>query len=300
MYYGLDIGGTKIETALFDRQFNKLVDWRIPTPSHDYPSFLSAIVEVVEEADRRSQERGGINIALPGFFDAQGRALVSNIPCLRTQKLVSDLEHELQRSVRVFNDVNAFVVSESTAGASANYRNVVGIVLGTGVGGGLCINGALYQSRQHVACEFGHLPVPQTLLDRHGLAPRHCGCGLVGCFNEYISGSGLGWLSEQSGLGYADSRMLVEKMRQGDVSAQDVFAIYIDVLGAFGAQLTLTLDPDIVVLGGGLSAVQEIYQMLPDAIARHLMQGIEPPPVVPPKFGDASGARGAVILGHPH
>lgn len=298
MIVGMDIGGTKIELAEFDNKMNLVSTQRVKTPTDDYRAFMRVIASLVPRADTEAGTARSLGICLPGVFDAEGRASAACIPCLNGQRVKQDLEDLFARPLAVENDVSAFVYSEANGGAGGGYAQVLGVVLGTGVGGGLCKNGEIYRSRQRAAFEFGHLPMPSSVMSRYQFAVRDCGCGARGCFNEYLSGRGLAWIGQQFGLAGISAEELVARADEGEALAVTAFDAFIDCLGAFLAQLTLLYDPDVVVLGGGLSKVQAIYECCPDAVKRHLMAGITPPPVVPPVFGDASGVRGAAMLGH--
>ncbi len=297
MNLGVDVGGTKIELACFLDDFSLLETTRQPTPVDSYHDFLSTILRMVEAVDDRAGTRGSLGIGLPCTFDSEGRAHASGISCLSGQRVKLDLAEALDRPIAFENDVNSFTLSEANGGAGDGYRNVLGLVLGTGVGGGLCINRELYQSRQGVACEYGHLPIPSKLKTRHELPDRICGCGLEDCYNIYVSGSGLRWIAQHQGNSEVDPEHLISRAASGEREATQVFDVFIDLCGAFIAQLTLMYDPDVIVLGGGMSKSSLIYERLPDAITPHLLTGVTAPPVVAPKYGDASGVRGVAQLG---
>lgn len=298
MIYGVDIGGTKIELAIFDAQYRQQTAWREATPKHDYQEFLQRIVNMVGEADQKTGVPGSIGIGLPCVFDDQGYALAAGIPCINGRPVLSDISEALSRPVSFQNDVKAFVFSEANGGAAEGHRHVLGVVLGTGVGGGLCVGGKIHQSRQNVACEYGHVPLSAKLQNRYNLPLWPCGCGLKGCFNEYISGPGLQRMCGHFGGHYKNAQDLMVGVRAGDTKANEIFNAYIDCLGAFVSMLTLMYDPDMIVLGGGLSNIDEIYQRLPDAAAEYQISGVIPPPVVPPMYGDSSGVRGVAMLGY--
>lgn len=297
MMYGLDIGGTKMELAIFDDQLNLETSWRVPTPKQDYQEFLGAIKAMVDEADRKTGQQGSVGIGLPGFVDSRGCGVVANIACINGKPLAEDVSQQLSRPVGFANDAKAFVLSEANGGGADGAKHALGVVLGTGVAGGLCINGELYQGKQNIAGEFGHIPLSVTLQQRYNLPMRQCGCGEQGCMEQYLAGPGLLWMVSHFGGDYASVPELMEGVRAKEAKAVEIFGAYIDCLGSFIARLTLVFDPDVIVLGGGLSNVPEIYQQLPTAIPDYLFAGVLPPPVVAPKFGDSSGVRGAALLG---
>jgi N-acetylglucosamine kinase len=298
MILGVDVGGTKIELTGFDESFSPLHSIRVDTPTEDYAEFLDAIEVIVASEVNGSSEPYALGIGLPCTFDEVGHALSANIPAITGRAVRYDLRKRLGDGVVFENDVNAFAFSEAHGGAGQGSRIVLGVVLGTGVGGGICIDGSLYQTRQGLACEYGHLPIPGTLKTRHRLPDRKCGCGAFDCYNIYVSGPGLEWLGEFCGLSAYGPRQLLEATKLGDKRAQIAFDIYLDLLGSLMSQLTLIYDPDIIVLGGGMSKVPELYGLLPKAIEPHLIAGSSAPTVVAPVFGDSSGTRGMALLGY--
>lgn len=294
--YGLDIGGTKMEMGIFSADFERLESWRLPTPTDNYADFLETIQILVAKADHYSQQRGNLGIGVPGIIDKQGRMKSANIPCATGKPIVADLRQLLQRDIALDKDCRLFSLSESFAGAGQGMQRVFGAIIGTGAGGALCINQQLYQSANNIAGEYGHLPVSGALLNQYDLPVRPCGCGLNGCCECYIAGPGLGWLYRHFGGPAEDAEVLVNDLRCGDAIARKAFDCYIDFLGASFASLVLLYDPEVIVVGGGLSKVDEIMSSLPDATARHLFEGVQVPAIQRAVFGDASGVRGAAIL----
>lgn len=298
MILGVDVGGTKIELTRFDESFSPLHSSRVDTPTEDYVEFLNVIEAMIASEVNGCSEPYSLGIGLPCTFDQDGHALSASIPAITGRTVRYDLSQRLGGGVVFENDVNAFVLSEAQGGAGKGSRIVLGVVLGTGVGGGICIDGCLYQTRQGLACEYGHLPIPSTLKTRHRLPERKCGCGAFDCYNIYVSGPGLEWLGKFCGLSSCGPRQLLEATKSGDKRAQTAFDIYLDLLGSLMSHLTLIYDPDIIVLGGGMSKVTELYELLPKVIARHLIAGSVAPPVFAPVFGDSSGTRGMALLGY--
>lgn len=296
MIYGVDIGGTKIEFACFDGALNKLDSERVPTPADDYRAFIDTLAGLVEAADRRHNCRGSVGIGMPGLIDAQGRSLSANVACATGKQVAESLAMRLERPVSIENDCRLFALSESRGGAGEGVRHVYGAVLGTGAAGGLVIDGSLYRSRQGIAGEYGHHPLPASLRQKHRLPVLRCGCGLSGCLETYIAGPGLAALHAHLSGEELTVPALVQRWREGEELALATKAVHLDLLGAAFANLVMAYDPDLFVLGGGLSQVEELYCDLPGAIENHLFPGFTSPPVVPPKFGDASGARGAALL----
>ena len=297
MVYGLDIGGTKLEIALFTEQFQLIDRWRVPTPVDNYPLFLQTVQQQVQRADELVGCRAPVGIALPGVVQPQGLVISSNVACLNQQRVEADLLALLQRPVAIGNDCRLFVLSEAMLGAGRHYRRVFGAILGTGAGGGLCVDGELQQGQQQIAGEFGHQCIAGRVLAQYQLPLYRCGCGLAGCAETYISGTGLARLYQHFSQQPQSTYQLFHALRQGDAVARHTFDCYLDALGASFANQVLAYDPDVIVLGGGLSEVAELVAALPEAIARHLFGGAKVPPVKMAEFGAASGERGAAILG---
>lgn len=304
-YYGLDIGGTKIELVACDATLAVLHRRRIPTPGHDYPAFLQAIAELVHGAeDELGQRCHALGIGLPGIVErGSGRQLSANVPALSGQRVGHDLQQRLQRPLQLGNDLQCFALSEAHGGAGEGYPSMFGAILGTGAGGGYCVHGRLITGGNGIAGEWGHWTVPATLLQAHALPLLDCGCGLRGCIERYVSGSGLAGLHRHVGGDAGDAATVIALAEQGDALALRALAIHRDLLGHTLAALVMALDPHVIVLGGGLSRYVPLYQTLPAAVAAHLFKGVVVPPILPPAFGDAGGARGAALLArqhHPH
>ena len=297
MVYGVDIGGTKIDMAVFTDHFQLLERWRVATPTDDYPLFLATISQLIAQADQYLGQRAPLGIALPGVVTPQGMLISSNVNCLNQRSVAAELTTILQRPVALGNDCRLFVLSEATLGAGRGYHRVFGVVLGTGAGGGLCINGEIYQGKQQLAGEFGHQSIAGRVLLQHQLPLYPCGCGLFGCAETYISGTGLARLYRHFSQQERTTYDWLDAFRRGEQAAKQTFDCYMDALGACLASQILAYDPDVIVLGGGLSEIEEILLQLPTAIARHLFAGAKVPPLHQAEFGVASGPRGAAILG---
>mgnify|MGYP000020586013 FL=1 len=296
-YYGLDIGGTKMEIGLFDEAYSLIESWRVPTPTDCYQTFLACIKALISDADKRCTTPGKIGIGMPGIIDAQGLVKSANVPCATGHPIKADLTHMLKRDIAIANDCQLFALSECHGGAGDAKPVVYGAIIGTGAGGGLCINGKLLQSKNNVAGEYGHLPVSAALTRKYNLPIRHCGCGLTGCAESYIAGPGLAWLYKHFGGLQQSTSLFVAQLRDNDAIAKQTFDCYIDLLGASIATLTLSYDPDVIVIGGGLSKIDEIIEALPQATQNHVFSGIKLPLITHARYGDSSGVRGAAILG---
>ena len=294
--YGLDIGGTKAEFAVFDNGLNRLHTRRIATPTGDYSRLLESIVELADVADNRFGRADFIGVGVPGIRDRDGRSFSVNVPCLNGRDVKTDLAGELKKTVVVINDGRAFALSEAHGGAGEGHDPMIGVILGTGAFGGYCIGGQLQGGRDGVAGEWGHLPIAATVLERHALPLLRCGCGALGCIECYVSGRGLSRIHRHVAGSPLSPRPLVDGMRAGEPSCKHAFDIWIDCVASCFAQLILHINPEIIVVGGGLSQIRELYGQLPEVLSKYLFEQIEPVRIVPAKFGDASGVRGAAIL----
>lgn len=297
LFYGLDIGGTKIEFAVFDAELQCLHTHRTATPTDDYECFLQTVCALVRDADQQFGAAGSVGVGLPGIVDREGTSFAVNVPCLSGQAVEKDLSATLKRPVGIINDGRALALSEAHGGAAHGHDCMIGVTLGTGVVGGYCIGGQLQAGRDGIAGEWGHIPIAATVRNRHGLPLYECLCGASGCAECYVSGPGLSRIHEHligSGLPAAD---IVAGMRRGETSCRKAFEIWIDCLASCFGSMVLQINPGIIVIGGGLSGIPELYERLPAALSGFLLAGTQPPAVVAAKHGDASGARGAAIAG---
>ena len=308
MFYGLDIGGTKIEIGMFSPELKLIDSWRIATPTDNYSEFLQAIIGLINDADERCNKpfnetvrsKGLVGIGMPGILDKNNLVKSANVPCCTGKNIIEDLNRALDCKVTLGNDCRLFALSESVNGAGQGFKFVYGAIIGTGAAGGFCIDGKLYNGSNGIAGEYGHLPVSALLIDKYNLPILDCGCGLKGCYEPYVSGPGLGWLYSHFGAKTTDTRDFVNKLNENDVIAKTTFSCYMDLLAASFASVVLSYDPDIIVLGGGVSNIAAVVEALPSSVNKHLYSGVECPPVVKAKYGDSSGVRGAAILRQQH
>jgi N-acetylglucosamine kinase len=300
LYLGLDIGGTKIELAACDASLAVVHRERIATPTADFDAFIAQIAVLVRRAEAQlGRAATAVGLGMPGIVDVvSGCQLSSNVPALNGRQVAPALEAALGRPVHMGNDCQCFALSEAQGGAADGLPSMFGAILGTGAGGGYCVGGRLVAGYNGLAGEWGHWPVPAELLQRHGLPLLDCPCGLRGCLERYVSGKGLAALHRlRDPASQADDAAAVHALAaQGDAAAGETLAIHLDLLAQGLASLVLALDPHAIVLGGGLSKLQRLYDELPAAMARHLFGGAHVPPILPPRFGDAGGARGAALL----
>lgn len=300
-YYGLDIGGTKMELVACDQTLEVRYRRRIGTPTLDYEAFLRAIDELVREADEELGHGAAVGLGLPGITDpTTGRQLSSNVPALNGRHVVRELQERLGRPAYAGNDCQCFALSEANGGAAQGYASMFGAILGTGAGGGYCLEGRLIVGNNGVAGEWGHWTVPATLLARYALPVLACPCGLEGCLERYVSGSGLSMLYRSLSNREADASEIAKHAEAGDALAKRALDIHLDLLGHGLARLVLAIDPHVIVLGGGLSNLEHLYTALPAAMSAHSFKCVRIPPILRPAFGDAGGARGAALLARQH
>ena len=298
MHYGLDIGGTKVEIAAFDKDFQRQDSQRVPTPQGDYQEFLNTLKQLIQQFDEKHGVTGSVGLGIPGVENQQtGRLQISNVPCIHDKTLRKDLEELIRRPVALENDARCFVYSEACGGSANEYACVFGIILGTGAGGSLCLDKKIHQGSSNIAGEWGHTPLPATLQQKYQLPITPCGCGFSGCYERYVAGPGIANLYTHFTGKALSTPEIIEKMRAGDAEAVKTFDCFIDIAGAALAGLNMILNPDAFVMGGGVSNISEIYDRLPPAIERHLFGNNKAPVVLAPAFGDSGGVRGAAILG---
>lgn len=300
-FHGIDIGGSKIELVAFDAQMGEVHRERIATPGHDFQEFVQAIAAIVRRADAVLGAAAPVGIGLPGVVDSlTGRQLSSNVPALNGRLVTPALEEALHRPVVIGNDCQCFALSEAQGGAADGLPTMFGAILGTGAGGGYCSRGRLHRGFNGVAGEWGHWAAPAHLLSLYKLPVIACPCGRAGCMERYISGPGMSMLHRHFGGDGAAPMVVAARANTGDAIAAKTLSAHLDLLAHAMSSLVLALDPHAIVLGGGLSQLPHLYKQLPEAIKRHLFAGAQVPPILPPRFGDAGGARGAALLVHQH
>ena len=294
MKIGIDLGGTKTEIAVFDAAGAELLRRREPTPSDDYAATLALIVKLVSDAERELGTTGTIGIGTPGALSpSTGLMRNSNSTCLNQQPFKIDLQRTLAREVRVANDANCFVLSEATDGAAAGAASVFGVIIGTGVGGGIVINGRLIDGPNAIAGEWGHNPLPWAEDDEHPGAP--CYCGKRGCIETFVSGPALArdYLQQQ---GIAASAKAIVARSTNEVAANQALVRYEGRLARALATVINVLDPEVIVLGGGLSNTERLYENIPRLWEKWVFSDSVRTRLVRNAHGDSSGVRGAAWL----
>ena len=292
MRIGIDLGGTKIEGLAIDRSGRERLRRRIPAPRGDYSQTLSAIAALVADIERDAGERGPIGVGIPGTISpATGVVKNANSTWLNGRPLADDLPRLLGRPVRFANDANCFALSEATDGAAAGASIVFGVILGTGTGGGVVVDGRVLTGVNAIAGEWGHNPLPAPRDDeRPGPA---CYCGRSGCIETFLSGAGLARDFGQAG---ADAADIATRAAAGEASAGVVMARYEDRLARALGSIINVLDPDVIVLGGGLSNIERLYANVPRLWTPYVFSDRVDTRLVRAKHGDSSGVRGAAWL----
>ncbi len=291
---GVDFGGTKIEAAALDAGGRVTARARTATPG-GYDPALEAVRALVAEVEAASRPCARIGVAAPGSVSPRtGVVRNANSVWLNGRPFLQDLEAALGRPVRLANDANCLALSEASDGAAAGLSVVFAAILGTGCGGGVAVDGRIIEGHNGVAGEWGHAPLPwPTAAETPGPA---CWCGRRGCLETYVSGSGLARDHAQATGVKLAGPDIVEAARRGEAGAVASLDRYIDRLARGLAMIVDVLDPDAIVLGGGLSNVPELYERLPGAIAPHVFSDVFETPVLKALHGDSSGVRGAAWL----
>jgi len=272
---GIDLGGTKIEGIAIDDGGHEIVRRRVPTPQGDYAGTVEAIVSLVGTIESSAGERGTVGVGIPGALSrVTGLVKNANSTCLIGKPLQRDLEAALSRAVRLANDANCFALSEATDGAGRGACVVFGVILGTGVGGGIVVDGRVIEGPNAIAGEWGHNPLPLPRADDLPFPP--CYCGRSGCIETYLCGPAL--------------------ERAGGAASDAALARYEDRLARALAGVINVLDPDIIVLGGGVSNIDRLYTSVPGLWRAHVFSDHVATRLERPVHGDSSGVRGAAWL----
>lgn len=295
---GVDLGGTKIETIALGTDGQVLDRRRVATPRDDYRATVRAVAALVTAVERDLGLAGRVGVGIPGTLSrATGLVKNANSTWLNGRPLDRDLSAALDRPVRLQNDANCFAVSEASDGAAAGAAVVFGVILGTGVGAGIVIDGRPIDGPNGIAGEWGHNPLPWPADDeRPGPA---CYCGLHGCIETFLSGPGFAaGYRRETGRDLAP-RELAAAAAAGDATAAGHLGSYVDRLARGLAHVINILDPDVIVLGGGMSNLEVLYQAVPARWGRYVFSDRVDTRLVPPRHGDSSGVRGAAWLWRP-
>jgi len=295
MRIGIDLGGSKIELIALDGAGRELLRRRGATPQGDYRATVSTIADLVAQAEAELGRRGRVGIGTPGAVSrATGRMKNCNSTCLNGQPLAADLQAALGREVRLANDANCFALSEAIDGAAADAAAVFGVILGTGCGAGLVVNRHILTGANAIAGEWGHNPLPWPR-DEERPGPA-CYCGKTGCIETWLSGPGLSRdLQAATGI-VSPAVAIAERAAAGDGDCEAALRRYEDRLARGLAQVINILDPEAIVLGGGLANIARLYDNVPRLWGQYIFSDAVATLLLPPKHGDSSGVRGAAWL----
>ncbi|MEO5366878.1 MAG: ROK family protein [Magnetococcus sp. WYHC-3] len=292
---GIDLGGTKMEAIALDLEGRELGRIRVPTPQGDYEGTLRELVALVTGLESRLGQHGTVGIGIPGaILPGSGVMKNGNSRHLVGKPLGADLERMLARPVRMGNDADCFCISEAVDGAAAGAKTVFGVILGTGCGGGWVVNGQPWQGPNAVAGEWGHVTLPWMTPEEF---PGHaCYCGHRGCVESWLSGTALArHFNETHGTDW-DARRIAAAAAQGEARAEAFMGRYETRLARALAGIINTLDPEVIVLGGGVSQVERLYTQVPTLWERWIFGNHATTRLVKNRHGDSSGVRGAAWL----
>lgn len=288
---GIDLGGTKMEIIALDGEGRELLRRRVATPRGDYAATVAAIVGLVESAEAELGQLGTVGIGIPGAESRiTGLIKNANSTWLIGQPLCRDVEAALHREVRIENDANCFALSEATDGAAAEAEVVFGVIIGTGVGGGIVVHGRSIVGANAIGGEWGHNPMPG---EHDGPA---CYCGRRGCIELYLSGPGMARDHRAHGGEDIEAATIAARATDGDAVCEATLLRYEQRLARALAQVINILDPDVIVLGGGLSNLDRLYDNVPRLWGEHVFSDHVTTRLLRNRFGDSSGVRGAARL----
>jgi fructokinase len=295
MRLGIDLGGTKIEAVALDERGVERVRRRIATPRHDYDATLSAVRDLVLAIEAELGATASVGIGMPGALSpATGLVKNANSVWLNGRPLAHDLQQRLGRPLRFANDANCFALSEAVDGAARGAHCVFGVIVGTGTGGGIVIHERVLTGPNAIAGEWGHNPLPWPQPEER--PGPECYCGLSGCIETFLSGPGLARDHGRVTGNALTPEEIVERAAAGDVAAEASLSRYEERMARALAHVINLLDPDVIVLGGGLSNVKRLYKAVPRLWGRWAFSDRVDTRLVPPVHGDSSGVRGAAWL----
>ena len=295
MKIGIDLGGTKIEGIAISETGEELMRKRIKTPKGDYNGTVKAIVGIVNSLESDTNQKGSVGIGIPGAMSPKsGLIKNANSTWLIGRRFDNDLEDALEREVRLANDANCLAVSEAVDGAGSDVKFVFAIIIGTGCGGGIAIDQKVHNGLNSIAGEWGHIPLGWMTKDEY---PGHtCYCGQRGCLETYISGTGFEKEYEkQTGI-LKTGNEIADLLKIGDSNAEKVMRIYENRLARAIAIAVNIIDPEILILGGGMSNISRIYKNVPTMVQEWTFGQEFSTPIKPAMHGDSSGVRGAAWL----
>ena len=295
MRIGIDMGGTKIEGIALADSGEELLRIRIMTPRHDYKATVEAIAGIVQRIESETDQKGTVGIAIPGAISPQtGLIKNANSTWIIGKQFDVDLKNAMSREIRLANDANCLAVSEAVDGAGAGSKVVFAIIIGTGCGGGIAIDQKVHGGLHSIAGEWGHISLGWMRKEEY--PGVDCYCGQRGCLETFISGTGFeNEYEKQTGV-HKSGHEIAELLELNDADAEKVMLIYEDRLARAIATAVNIMDPDVLVLGGGMSNIARIYKNVPALVPKWTFGGEFATPIRPAKYGDSSGVRGAAWL----
>ena len=296
MRIGVDVGGTKIEVIALSDKGEVLLRERVATPQNDYEGTVRAIAGLVQSAEAKLGQTGTVGVGIPGTISGlTGLIKNSNSLCLIGHAFDRDISAALSRPIRMANDANCFAVSEAYDGAGAGASVLFGVIAGTGVGGGVCINGRPINGANGIAGEWGHIGLPRPSVEEVTNAPA-CYCGKRGCLESWCSGPALALQYEALTGEKLVTKDIAARAKAGDPAAVALIEKFIDRFSRALAHIVNIIDPDVIVLGGGLSNIERLYEDLPPRVMMEAFNPDRQPVIRKNVHGDSSGVRGAAWL----
>jgi fructokinase len=295
MLIGIDWGGTKIEGVAMREDGVELLRLREPTPRHDYMGCIKVIVGIIDALEQQTGERGSIGIGIPGSLEPMSRlGKGASSTWLLARPVEKDLLEAIGREIKVENDADCFAASEAVDGAGVGYNIVFAVILGSGAGAGIAVAGKAHHGPNNSGGEWGHNPLPFPTISE--IPGKPCYCGRHGCMETWVSGRAFeAEYTEHTGE-ELKARDIIEKKRQGDRLSNLLWDRYLDRVARGLATVVNSLDPDVFVMGGGMSKVDELYEELPGALAKRTFSTVFHTPILKAVHGDSSGVRGAAWL----
>ena len=292
---GIDLGGTKIEIVALNNKNEQIYQKRIATPQGNYQATLNAISSLVLDLEKNLKATVSVGIGTPGAFSTVTEKLKNaNSTCLNDQNIQQDLETLLKRPIKISNDANCFTLSETFNGAAKNSQNVFGVIIGTGTGAGIVIDKKIVNGINNIAGEWGHNPLPWP--KEAELLSTKCYCGKNGCIETFLSGPGMQADYYRLTNKKLESKEIVIAANKNDPDAENCLQRYEDRMARALAHIINILDPEIIVLGGGMSNIERLYVNIPERWTEYVFSDEVLTKLLPAKFGDASGVRGAACL----
>jgi len=295
MRIGIDLGGTKIEGIALDENGHELIRHRVDTPQGNYEGTLKSIVSLVKYIESCTSKTGSVGVGTPGALSPSTNLLRnSNSVCMNGKPVKQDLEALLGREIRMSNDANCFALSEATDGAAAGASVVFGVIVGTGAGAGVVVNGQVLSGPNAIAGEWGHNPLPWPA--QNEIPGQQCYCGKRGCIETFLSGPGLSNSYYALSSKKRNAKEIVSMSEAGETAAQFCMQQYEIQMAKGLAHIINIIDPDVIVLGGGMSNIRRLYINVPEYWSEYVFSDVVRTKLVAPEFGDSSGVRGAAWL----